>query len=237
MLRIAVCDDNEIFMQNAVSMIEKWSEESGRPVSIFCFNNGDDLLTQNTAHRMDIILLDIIMPLLNGMETAKELRKGDTAANIIFLTSSPEFALESYDVKAKGYLLKPVSYEKLKEILEDCSRDLAEEERHLVLKTKFGYQKVYYQDVECVEAQNKTIIFHMKNGKNMETTETLSHFESKLNDSEGFFKCHRSYIVYIPNVDNFSASEIVTKSGYHIPIARGYGKAFQEAYFAFMFQN
>ena len=69
------------------------------------------------------------------------------------------------------------------------------------------------------------------------TAETLSSFENKLNDSEGFFKCHRSYIVYIPNVDNFNASEINTRSGYRIPIARGYGKAFKEAYFAYMFQN
>jgi len=236
-MRIAVCDDNEQFLQSAVTMIEQWSEENGVTVQIFCFNNGDDLLTRHTVHPMDIILLDIIMPLLNGMETAKELRKVDEAVHIVFLTSTPEFALESYDVKAKGYLLKPVSYEKLKDVLNDCSRNFAVEAKHLVLKTKFGYQKLYYQDVEYVEAQNKTIIFYMRNGKTIEATESLSAFESKLDAGEGFFKCHRSYIVYIPNVDNFNATEIVTKSGYHVPIARGYGKAFQEAYFAFMFQN
>lgn len=56
---------------------------------------------------MDIILLDIVMPLLNGMDTARELRAQDTAVKIIFLTSSPEFALESYEVRAQDYLLKP----------------------------------------------------------------------------------------------------------------------------------
>lgn len=236
-MRIAVCDDNEQFLQSAVTMIEQWSKENGITVQIFCFDNGDDLIARHTVHPMDIILLDIIMPLLNGMETAKELRKGDEAVHIVFLTSSPEFALESYDVKAKGYLLKPVSYEKLKDALDDCSRSVEMEIKHLVLKTKFGYQKIYYQDIEYVEAQNKTVIFHTRNGKKIETTETLSSFENKLNDMEGFFKCHRSYIVYIPNVDNFNASEIITGSGSHVPIARGYSKAFQEAYFGFMFQN
>lgn len=237
MVRIAVCDDNKESLASTASMIETWSEQSGISVELHCFDNGDTLLTQNDIHRMDIILLDIIMPLLNGMDTAKELRKKDTAVDIVFLTSSPEFALESYDVKAKGYLLKPVSYEKLKEQLEDSCRGFDVEPKNLILKTKFGYQKVYYRDIEYVEAQNKTIIFYLQNEKTVETTEPLRSFENKLNDSEGFFKCHRSYIVHIPNVDHFNASEIITKSGHRIPIARGYGKAFKEAYFSFMFRN
>lgn len=237
MLRIAVCDDEKSSLKNTVSMIEKWSKQREASVEIAEFDNGDDLITQNAICHMDIILLDIIMPLLNGMDTAKEIRQGDVAVHIIFLTSSPEFALESYEVKAKGYLLKPISYDKLAELLDDCSRGFDMEPKNLVLKTEFGYQKLYYKDIEYIEAQNKIITFYMRNEKSIRTTETLRSFESKLDSSAGFFKCHRSYIVYIPNVDHFNASEITTKSGYHIPIARGYGKAFQEAYFAFMFQN
>ncbi len=237
MLRIAVCDDDESSLKNIVFMIENWSKQRGIAIEICEFDNGDDLINQNMIRHMDIILLDIIMPLLNGMDTAKEIRQRDAAVHIVFLTSSPEFALESYEVKAKGYLLKPILYDKLMELLDDCSRGFDMEQEHLVLKTEFGYQKLYYKDIEYIEAQNKIITFYMRNEKNIKTTETLRSFESKLNNSAGFFKCHRSYIVYIPNVDHFNASEITTRSGYRIPIARGYGKAFQEAYFSFMFQN
>lgn len=236
MLQIAICDDNEDFMKNTSCMIEKWAKDTGIQTNIFCFNNGDDLILQNTIKPMDIIILDIFMPLLNGMEIAKELRKNDSVVNIIFLTSSPEFALESYEVKAQGYLLKPVCYEKLKVLLNDCSKSDKIEEKYLVLKVKSGYQKLYYKDIEYIEAQNKTIIFYMRNGQNIETTETLTSFSDRLNDKEGFFKCHRSYIVYFPSIDYFNMTEIITKSGYHIPIARGLGKVFKEAYFAFMFQ-
>ena len=163
MIRIAVCDDDTEFLKSIVSIIEDWSGQSRIPVEICCFDNGDDLITQNTIRRIDIIFLDIIMPLFSGMETAKEIRKRDTAVQIIFLTSSPEFALESYDVKAKGYLLKPVDEEKLRELLYDCSHNL-QEERHLVLKTKFGYQKLYYHDIEYIEVQNKVVI--KEEGKN-----------------------------------------------------------------------
>ena len=237
MMQIAICDDDESFLQNAFSIIKRWSEESGIPVKIFCFDNGDDLINQSNINHMDVIFLDIIMPLFNGMETAKELRKYDKSVNIIFLTSSPEFALESYEVKAGGYLLKPVVYDKLKKLLDDYSRSFDIEPKNLILKTQYGYQKLYYSDIEYIEAQNKSILFYLRNEKIVKTIETLRFFESKLNIEEGFFKCHRSYIVYIPNVDNFNTSEIITKSGKCIPIARGYGKVFKEAYFSFMFEN
>ena len=65
----------------------------------------------HAASRADIILLDMIMPLVNGTDTARELRQADTAVRLVFLTSSPEFALESYEVRAFDYLLKPVTYD------------------------------------------------------------------------------------------------------------------------------
>lgn len=121
MLKIAVCDDSPLFLELAIKFINKWSEERQFPVSISSYNNGDDLLAANADERMDIIFLDIIMPLLNGMDTARELRQTDKAVKIIFLTSSPEFALESYEVKAQGYVLKPIVYEQLKDMLDECA--------------------------------------------------------------------------------------------------------------------
>lgn len=187
MIRIAICDDDAAFLQSTVTLIEKWSNESGVSNEIFTFDNGDDLIAKNAVCHMDIIVLDIVMPLLNGMETAKEIRQKDKGVHIIFLTSAPEFALESYDVRARGYLLKPVIYNKLKELLDECCRCLEEEPKNLILKTEFGYQKIYYREIEYIEAQNKIIVFYMQNGKCIETTETLRSFESRLNDREGFF--------------------------------------------------
>lgn len=235
MLRIAVCDDDAVFLQAAEQMIRRWSEQSGVPTEIHRFDNGDELLAKCMVQRMDVIVLDIVMPLLNGMDAARELRARDNAVRIIFLTSSPEFALESYEVRAQDYLLKPVSYEKMAAALEECGHTMQTETPSLVLKTNYGYQKLYFHDIECAEAQNKRVIFHLRSGHTVETTAPLYSIEDKLTENNGFFKCHRSYLVYLPNVDHFSSNEIITKSGRSIPIARGYGKAFQEAYFAQMF--
>ena len=237
MIRIAVCDDSPEFLQQAVNMVERWSEESGVPAEIFRFDNGDALLAKNAVTHMDIIFLDIIMPLQSGIDTAKELRQSDKAVKIIFLTSSPEFALDSYEVKAQGYLLKPATYEKVKETLTECSHTFEEEPKNIVLKTAFGYQKLYFHDMEYAEAQNKRVVFYLRTGKTVESAESLHSLEDRLCLNDGFFKCHRSYLVYLPNVDHFSMTEIITKSGRSIPIARGYGKAFKEAYFAFVFRD
>lgn len=237
MLRIAVCDDSPQFLQIAVNLIKKWSEQRNIPIELLAFNNGDELLNANASHRLDIVFLDIIMPLLNGMETARELRQNDSAIHIIFLTSSPEFALDSYEVKAQGYLLKPVTYEKIKDALDDCARFFAKEPENLILKTTFGYQKLYYHNIEFAEAQNKKVTFYLSNGSTLQATDPLYFFEDKLTHENGFFKCHRSYLVYLKNVDHFSSTQIITKSGRTVPIARGFAKPFKEAYFALMFQE
>ncbi len=237
MLRIAVCDDDDGCIEMTKQMLSTWASENDILVEIHCFNNGDALITKSTITKMDIILLDIVMPLLNGMDTARELRVRDQDAKIIFLTSSPEFALESYSIKATNYCLKPITYHRLKEILDDCIVALRKEPKHLVLKTVCGYQKIYFHDIEYIEAQNKRVSIYLRSRKTVEVTEPLYAFEDRFLNTDGFFKCHRSYLVYIPNVDYFSNTDIKTKSGRSIPIARGYGKSFQEAYFMTMFQE
>ena len=237
MLRVGLCDDDKGYMEELTDMVRQWAKENKLKIELFSCDNGDKLLAQSTASHMDIVILDIVMPLLNGMDTARELRAQDTAVKIIFLTSSPEFAVESYEVRAQDYLLKPVSYDRLREALDACCQMLCAEPKNMVLKTSFGFQKLYFGDVEYAEAQNKRVVFHLRTGREVDTPEPLHSLEDKLVSEDGFFKCHRSYLVYLPNVDHFNSTEIIMRSGRCVPIARGYAKAFQEAYFAQMFRE
>ncbi len=237
MLTVGVCDDKAESLNCTVEYINKWSEKSGIPVSIHTYDNGDSLLNAEHSISHDIIFLDIIMPLLNGIDAAKELRKTDKAARIVFLTSSPEFALESYSVKANGYILKPVTYEKVKDALDECASAVKEEPQNIVIKTPFGYQKLYLHNIEYAEAQNKKVIFFLKGGGTAETAEPLYSFEDKLTLENGFFKCHRSYLVYMPNIESFNSTHLTTNSKRTVPIARGYAKAFKESYFTVMFKE
>lgn len=88
--------------------LDSWCRAHQLTLQLYRFTNGDELISAHRAYGMDLILLDMIMPLLSGMDTARELRQHDPHVPIIFLTSSPEFALESYEVRTFWYLLKPL---------------------------------------------------------------------------------------------------------------------------------
>lgn len=237
MLHIAICDDNKMFLEHAASMVEQWKKENDLEAEIFVFDNGDALLSKAALLHMDIVILDIIMPLLNGMEAARELRRTDNSTKIIFLTTSSEFALESYSVKAQNYLLKPVVYDKLRSSLDECLNLINFEPRSILIKSPAGYQTLFLHKIEYAEAQNKKVFFNLKDGSVIESPEPFYAFEKKLTESAGFFKCHRSYLVNLHNIDHFNTKEIILKSGRHIPISRGSSKTLQEVYFDTMFKE
>lgn len=205
MLKIIACDDDVAFLDRLHRMIDRWSTETGTAVDVALVTRGEDLLARHAASRADIILLDMIMPLVNGMDTARELRQADTAVCLVFLTSSPEFALESYEVRAFDYLLKPVTYERLAQLLNELSSMRPAATDELVIKTSFGYHALRLSDIEYAEARNKHVVFHLRDGRDIEALESFRSVEDRLEQNAVFFKCHRSYQVNLRNIDHFDA--------------------------------
>jgi len=237
MIKIAICDDDFCSRKQTEQLIYTWGKRNSESVSVLTFDNGDALLDSCESEKIDIIFLDIMMPLFNGMDVAREIRKKDTAVKIIFLTSSPEFAVESYDVKASGYLLKPIQEEKFSSVLDDCIQSLIQEPDYIIVKTLDGYRKIYLHNIECAEAQSRKVIIYLTEGGAAEAFGTFSGYAESMTQEKGFYKCHRSYMVNLLNIDHFNSSEILTRSGVRVPIARGLGKTFKEAYFAYMFRK
>ena len=108
-MRIAICDDDPIELQNISTFIEEYFKSKNLPFNCRPFSSSTEL-ANTTPGEFDLYLLDVLMPALNGIELAKEIRSFDRAAHIIFLTSSPEFAVESYSVKASSLLLPLTSF-------------------------------------------------------------------------------------------------------------------------------
>lgn len=237
LIRIAICDDEQLCLDKTAEYLTKWQTETETMVDITLFTGGDNFLETSRHIHFDIAFLDILMPLLNGMDTAKELRQFNKSIPIVFLTSSKEFALEGYSVKASDYLLKPITYDKIKRVMDELVIELSKETPAILLKTTSGYHKVYLHQIEYLEASNKKVRVFLQSGTELEALETFSHFQELLTLENGFFKCHRSYLVNIFNVDYFSSIDINTKSGRNIPIARGYSKDFEAAYFSAMFKD
>ena len=216
-------------------MLHQWDTSAGHNVTTELFEDGDALLSAHTKNPFDIILLDIVMPLLNGIDTAKELRQKDKNVKIVFLTSSPEFALEGYSVKASNYLLKPVNPDALFSCLDELVAEVQNNTKCIVIKGLDATHRISLSDITYVESQLKHIMFFLADNRTIASLEPFYVYEDILTLDDGFFKCHRSYIVNIHHIDNYSHSEIVMHCGRHIPISRSCQKSFEPAYFRVIF--
>lgn len=234
-MKIAVCDDERQFIDAVCPLLEQWAEEHNIRLTLYTFTNGDDLINAHQSECMDLIILDVIMPLLSGIDTAKELRHDDSSVPIIFLTSSKEFAIDSYEVKAFYYLIKPVVREKLFSVMDNFFKIFNSEKITFTAHTANGFCKITIDDVDYLEAQNKRVIVHMTDGRTIEIREQLSICENVFLPDNGFFRCHRSYIVNLNHVEQFTKTELCTSHNATIPISRNSYEAFKESYFNYMF--
>ena len=129
MFRFAVCDDDTHSLSHMISLLEEYRQVSPFPFEYASFHSGIELASvlEHGKH-FDIYCLDIIMPGFDGIELGKEIREMDKSAQIIYFTSSPEFAFDSYSVKAFNYVLKPISKEALFSVLNDALEQIQHHE-------------------------------------------------------------------------------------------------------------
>lgn len=235
-MRIAVCDDNNVFLNQINDILLSWPDRPEQTV-VSLFSDGDALISAHHTTPFDVILLDVVMPLLNGIQTARELRESDGSVRIIFLTSSPEFAVDSYTVKASNYLLKPVERDRLYDCLSELLLELQEKAKTITIKGVNIVHRVELERIEYLEAQNKHVLVTMTDGRSFLSQEPLYAFEDRLLLDDGFYKCNRSYIVNIHQIDTYTRKEIQMHSGCKISISRKCQHDFEAAYFSAIFRK
>lgn len=236
MIRIGICDDSAVFLEQIKFMIDHWDEKPQTIVTNL-FEDGDSLIQSHKENPFDILLLDIMMPLLNGIDAAKEIRSKDKTVKIIFLTTSPEFALDSYSVKASDYLLKPIQPSRLFSCLKELIPEIQDPSKIITVKSSDITYRIFHSNIEYIEAQNKHVSFSLSNGKILVSSDPLYTYDNKLTLADGFFKCHRSYIVNLYQISSFTHKEIIMRSGFKIPISRNYQKDFENIYFSVLFKK
>lgn len=202
-MRIAVCDDNSLDRELIIALLHQYFVTKPISNEIIPYEGGLDLLHDfEDGMWFDIIFLDIYMNDLLGIDVAHKLRTLGYHGHIIFLTATADFAVDSYEVEAMGYLLKPHNFEKLSQVMDRATREMSTNTYQI--KKHSNVIRVSYHEILYVESNNSKCIMHCLNGENYVIYKRLTTIENELNDDR-FLRCHQSYLVnmdYIQQVDH-----------------------------------
>lgn len=237
-MRIAICDDDEKELAHFMDLIEKYRLSRGTDLNCRFFHSSTDFLCEMKGGEYDLILIDVVMPGINGVQAAREIRELDKNVKIIFMSLSAEFAVESYGVGAFYYLLKPTEDDSLFPLLDRVYNELfVQQEQGLALKDRKGIVRISFADLEYVEVINKTVSFHLADGVIRDMTAALSDIEGNLLKRPEFIKTHRSYLVNLNYVLSLGVNCIETKNRHNIPISRQRRNEVHDAYMRFLQQE
>lgn len=236
MIQIAFCDDNPKELSNLNHYMTQYNLDRNLNCDYDVFSNGLDLIAAiDNGKNYNLYVLDIIMPGLTGMDLAKEIRIRNKHAVILFLTSSPEFALESYTVKAHNYVLKPIAQSQFYSIFDDLIDTLEtdDQEKVLLVKSENGIQKILLSNLVYAEVIGRTVIYHIRSNRTISVVESFSALCDKLLRYGCFVKTHRSYIMNMQYVDIIDAKQVTLQTHATIPIAQGKAKEIRQQYLSY----
>ena len=239
MVKAAFCDDDIGALAEMQSFLDRYRRERSREIFYTAFHSPIELMAEiERGARFDVLFLDILMPGENGIETAAEIRGYDRNVKIIFLTSSPEFALKSYEVEAYFYQLKPLRWEGFSRVM-DSALELCEQERknRLILQCKSGITSLDPDRLEFCEVIHRTLLFHLSSGKVLESTGSLDEQSSRLAPCGCFLRVHRSYLIHLGYVQSISRRAVTMCSLTEIPVPRGKYGEIKDAFLAYAFRN
>lgn len=234
---LAVCDDQAEELNGIDALLCEWEKERNLPLHRKLFSNVVELLDAARRENFTLYLLDVIMSGINGISAAREIRDFDRTADIVFLTSSPEFAWESYRVQALDYLLKPVDRGILFSLLDKLYRREQRPQEALILKTGPTVLRILFSELSFVEVIGKRLYFNMVSGDVREVTGAMKNYEEQLLSRPEFMRVHRSYIVNMLQVEELTSSYIRTFSGKSLPVSRLLYPQLQEDYMALLFEQ
>jgi DNA-binding LytR/AlgR family response regulator len=225
-IKIAVCDDCQQQAQDIKMLVNKWAKESGVQIQADMFGSAENFKAEwNKDKTYDIVLLDIQMDGQSGVELAREIRQSDDKLVIVFITGFADYISEGYDVSALHYLMKPVSEDKLFEVLDKAKKNLAQKNKTLVFALKGETHQIPLYKIYYLEVLGNYTTIHSE--LKYTVKKTLGEFEKQLDDN--FFRVGKSHIVNLKYIRKSTRKEIYLQNGEVIPLARGLYEALNRA--------
>ena len=220
---IAVVDDEKVIREDICELIEKQRPES----SVEAFSTGEELLA--SEGRFDIVFLDIQMDGMNGIEAARSLRKRQEETVLIFITGIKEYVFDALDLYAFQYLLKPLNEKKFVEVLDRAVKEAGRKKEKRGLFIKARNLTLDQTDILYIESRGKKVEIHTARDKeSIEIYASMEELEGQL--GEGFYRCHRAYIVNMAHITEYGSDSILLPNGAKVYLAKKKYGEFVKAY-------
>lgn len=229
MIKIAICDDEELFRSEMEKFVSVFGNESDTEIEIDTYESASQMVKEihDSGKRYDILFTDIEMPGLDGMEAAMALREMGETAEICFVTSHGAYALNSYQVDAVGYIMKPIKYTEVKRAIDRAKisinyrRDAQKaKKRYLDIKISRNNVTIDLEKVVYIEKRRNQCVFHLEDGEYI-CYETLSKIYERL-DHDSFIYTHQGFIASFHHIKEVKRNAVCFGRGVEIPISRKY---------------
>ena len=227
--KVYICDDEESVCSSISGYLDKLQSEAGEAFQVRIFHSGEALLYGMTEEP-DVVLLDIRMQGMNGMDAAHELRARGKRTALVFITTMTQYAIEGYQVHAFGFLRKPLEYSAFKRVMEDLLVHLRRAQGSTwEVRNGADSRVLSTNDILCLEVYGHSVTVKLCDGSSLPCTVTLKKAQEQL-EKMGFFRCHKSYILNLGKVQQIDVETVTLSGGLVIPLSRHRRKEFLSAF-------
>jgi len=216
---LAIVDDLASERARLRNLLEKYEKKRQQPMQIKEFDSGRDFLLNYIPGTYNVIFLDIFLNNENGVDCALELRRRDENVSIIFLTTSPEFGVKSYDVRAADYIVKPATAEKLERALLYCKIVNQQVKPSITVYTKRQPLKIELERILYADFHNRAACIHLSDCL-IPVSGSFSELSENLTAYTQFMSCFKGIVVNLQNIKEISGDHLVMKNGEYLPVSR-----------------
>ena len=233
-MNIAIIEDSG----QELSLLERCLQSylSSRQVYrvIDTYTSGEAFLENWPSKSYDLVFLDILMECISGIEVARKIRETDSECLLIFISSSKEYALQGFEVRAFDYLLKPLSEERFQKTMDLCQNELAKHIRYIEVKESRTLVKIPLNEIIYTDYYNHYIQIHTA-ARLIRSYQQFDVFSPLLLCYPQFLCCYRNCIVNMDHVDSVDKHDFVMENGERVPITRGNRNSIYQQYADYQF--